>query len=53
MAIINFPGFVEEPTAVQLVCSPFSQFVSQLEPYSQLQLSHQTDLIAFGDPIST
>ena len=40
-------------TAVQLVYNPFSQFVSQLELYSQLQLSLQSDPIGLGVPIST
>ena len=39
-------------TAVQLVYTPFSQFISQLELYSQLQLSLQRDHIALGVPIS-
>ena len=34
-------------TAVQLVFNPFSQFVPQLELYSQLQLSLWSDPIAF------
>ena len=42
-----------QDTAVQLVYNPFSQFVSQLELYSQLQLSLQSDPIALGVPIST
>ena len=40
-------------TAVQAVYNPFSQFVPQLELYSQLQLSLQSDHIALGVPIST
>ena len=40
-------------TAVQLVFSPFSQFVSQLELYNQLQLSLWSDPIAFSIPRST
>ena len=40
-------------TAVQVVYNPFSQFVFQLELYSQLQLSLQSDPITFGVPIST
>ena len=40
-------------TAVQLVFNTFSQFVSQLELYSQLQLSLWSDLIALGVPNST
>ena len=35
-------------TAVQLGSNPFSQFLSQLELYSQLQLSLQSDPIALG-----
>ena len=40
-------------TAVQLVFNPFSQFVPQLELYSQLQLSLWSDPIAFSVPKST
>ena len=44
----NFEG-----TAVQLVYSPFIQFVSQAQLYSQMQLSLQIDPIALGVPIFT
>ena len=37
-------------TAVQLVFNPFSQFVPQLELYSQLQLSLWSVPIAFSVP---
>ena len=40
-------------TAVQVVFNPFSQFVPQLELYSQLQLSLWSDPIAFSVPKST
>ena len=40
-------------TAVQLVFNPFSQFVPQLEVYSQFQLSLWSDPIAFSVPKST
>ena len=46
-------GHLGEGTAVQLVYSHFSQFVSQLELYTQLQLSLQSDPIALSVPIST
>ena len=47
--------FVEQPrlTAVQLVYNPFSQFISQVELYSQLQLSLKSDPITLGVPIFT
>ena len=38
-------------TAVQVVFNPFSQFISQVELYSRLQLSLQSDPIALGVPI--
>ena len=37
-------------TAVQPVFNPFSQFIPQLELYSQLQLSLWCDPIAFSVP---
>ena len=40
-------------TAVQTVFNPFSQFVPQLELYSQLQLSLWSDPIDFSVPKST
>ena len=40
-------------TAVQPVFNPFSQFVPQLELYSQLQLSLWSDPIAFSVPKPT
>ena len=40
-------------TAVQAVYNPFSQFVPQLELYSQLLLSQQSDPIALGVHNST
>ena len=45
---IHYPN-----TAVQLVFNPFSQFVPQLELYSQLQLSLWSDPIAFSVSKST
>ena len=39
-----------ESTAVQLVVTPFSKFVSQLKLYSLLQLSLWSDPIARGAP---
>ena len=46
------PG-VAGATAVQLIFNPFSQFASQLELYSQLQLNLWSDPIAFSVPKST
>ena len=40
-------------TAVQQVYNPFHTFVSQVELYSQLHMSHQSDPSALGVPIST
>ena len=40
-------------TVVQLVFNPFSHFISQLELYSQLQLSLWSDPIALGVPNPT
>ena len=40
-------------TAVQTVFNPFSQFVPQLELYSQLQLSRWSDPIASSVPKPT
>ena len=40
-------------TAVQIVYNPFSKSLSQLQLYSQLQLSLQSDPIVLGVPIST
>ena len=40
-------------TALQLVFNPFSQFVPQLELFSQLQLSLWSDPITFSVPRST
>ena len=40
-------------TAVQLVFNPFSQFVPQLELYSQLQMSIWSDPINVSVPNST
>ena len=37
-------------TAVQLVYNPFSQFISQAQLYSQLQLSLESDPIALNVP---
>ena len=43
----------DRATAIKLGYNPFSQVVSQLELYSQLQLSLQSDPIAPGVPIFT
>ena len=47
------PNSRAQVTTVQLVFNPFSQFVPQLELYSQLQLSLSSDHIAFCVPKST
>ena len=44
---------LREGRTVLLAFNPVSQFVSQLELYSQLQLSLWSDPIAFGVPNST
>ena len=41
------------PTSVQPAPNPFSQFIPQLELYSQLPLILWNDPIAFGVPKST
>ena len=46
------PDLQDGFTAVQLVFNTFSQFVSQLKLYSQLQLILWSDPIAFSVPIS-
>ena len=50
----NYSAFIGQlSTAVQPVFNPFSQFIPQLELYSQLQLSLGSDPIAFSVPKST
>ena len=47
LAVFTFLS-LRDATAVHLVFNPFSQFVPQLELYSQLQLSLWSDPIAFS-----
>ena len=49
---MSIMGVMGEGTAVQLVCNPFIQLVSQLEIYSQLQLSLWSDPITLSAPNS-
>ena len=53
LVIANMENLGFPNTAVQSVFNPLSQIVSQLELYSQLQLSLWSDPITFSVPKST